>query len=492
MARRKTQDPKINLDDAVYINAIGEDLFGQRQHYRTTVKQNIYQNGWLDKEHVDGAIRAAVTEDRALAGKVKVFPIYCARDLQNKAADEVAKELMKNVPIDPPLPEASTLKGRALTQLKREQTKRNKKNLALKAQAKRNLEATGVDETKLFNLFLTACRQKKELWQDQASAQRISRGDQWVIPMRINGNHFTTLVIHFGANDTFYVKYFNSMAKKTEKDVPYEVREVIEGLKAHLNACDNAGYVNGNFLDISQNVQKENYNCGVFAFYSSLYLIYKNLKKVHPSGNYKDWMNSRYFTREYDAIMLSAREEMATLLRNHGYETKFINAPEPGSAQKKSVSNPNEEEAFLSWTAVGVLILGALGIALLITGIPPQIFALTTGLAAYLPASSLLTIVGSIFAGAFVFSITRELAGALLSHYYSADIQPSEVPEEAAEEALEEAPEEEPEEAPEEEAELAKKPPRLLPGFNAARKREKDKKAETKAPRRSTRLARHG
>lgn len=456
-----------------FIKPIREGFLYQRQHYQNTIKQDIYQNGCLDIEHLD-AIRVAIKKDPALKNRVRVFPGYCKEKTTGIMIDEVVKELTKNDPPEEALPERSTLQDEeALEARDAEENRRNERSQQLNAKARRILKDSAIDEKKIFTLFLAACRQEEALWSGQQFAKKIMEGEQWVIPIRLDQNHFTTLVIHF-SRGAYTIQYFDSLKESTESKntIPEKIAPLVEGFEKYIIDLGYA-YKKESFVDYSEKVQKDIENCGVFTFYASLYFVYQNAKREHPEGLFGTWVSVRDFVRNQAARLLFYREKMANLLKEEGYQTEFVNEPDPHHETKKSPYFDTDGEVF-SWSAIALLslsLIALLGAGSLWWGVVSLPLEVTQWIvmgqqamawvASGLPTNPALTF----FAGAF--SLT------FITHFVSfvgdwMQAAPASEPPASAPTPQTKEPE----------VQLEKNSPTLLKGFEASKEREKEREKE--------------
>jgi hypothetical protein len=159
-----------------------------------------------------------------------------------------------------------------------------------------------------FKHFIRACRRNDELWEGGAYPT-LAKDRQWIIPVRINQNHYTVLVIHFMNEQQVSVKYYNSSGSDLAKDTFTAMAAYFQPHNKTIN-----------YQCVSKHDQKDGYNCGVFAFYNAIKIACENLNcenpllKMLPNEALSDLTKA-----EYNEIFRRARLQIVDILKRVGH-----------------------------------------------------------------------------------------------------------------------------------------------------------------------------
>lgn len=307
------------------VDNIARNVWEQRQAYRNAgareglqdagVPNEMNLKDMLDREQVDGSIRAYIKDMPALANSVSVFPVFSDVSVKQEARTVVYNAIVKDarfqsvLPNNSELPEPSRLQGEALKARLEEEKKRNQQEQALNKRAEEALKQGGVQESTLFKYFLTACRKKQELWQDMMSPMP-TQNTQWVIPLHIGGIHYTLVVVNFLMDKEASILYYDSFGH----DMP---KPLLEGITQYLKSKD-VGMNRVTYQKESIHEQRgEGIECGVFVFYNAIRLL-SQLKGIE--NPLKEWIKqgSSAFSYSYKTVFAIYRVMMADLLKKEG------------------------------------------------------------------------------------------------------------------------------------------------------------------------------
>lgn len=204
---------------------------------------------------------------------------------------------------------------------------RKKKQADLRKEAEEALMSKNY-HTDSFRHFIIGCRRRNELWEGGVYPEGV-KDRQWIIPVRINQNHYTVLVIHFMNEQQASVKYYNSSGA----DIP---ADTFTSMDAYFQSRN----MTMNYQCVSKHDQTDAYNCGVFAFYHAIKIACENanidnpLLKMLPNEALSDLTKA-----EYNEFFRKARLQIVDILKRVGQNVSA--APtllvEPFSAEQSIV-----------------------------------------------------------------------------------------------------------------------------------------------------------
>ena len=337
-----SQKEVIKLNSDVFLDAISNNYYEDYTNFlnpdESTVTSTIGLSDWLNDVQIVEALRQVVSEDKKIAKSVKIFPEYCPVEVRATLRREIYDRLDQQHQ-----PERASPKGKRAKAAydKKRSEEEEARNEELEGVCEASLIESGIDnERKDFDLYLSACRGRKELWENSASPENIRTGDQWAIPVRLDEGHHVMVLVNFRANG-YEIKYFNT-ASEQSKQIAAEIEPIILGLKDHLENV-NKYYANpkiykdGVYRDYSLPIQgkkRDGHNCGPLTYYNFLYFIYQNAGIKRADGKYQNHVNEKEFKSQYFSTMKSLREEMVENLTKRGAKVVFEIEPEEEEEMK--------------------------------------------------------------------------------------------------------------------------------------------------------------
>lgn len=329
-------DTEIDLDDVIITKSeikqkIDNYIFKQRQicfgQHPTidAIPSEIDETCWFDAEHVDGMLHYLVSQRNHLSNSVAIFPVFSKDVIYLQAQTYVYKLLKRDprceglVPSNDPLPERSALEDdiEALEERDWEERRRNAQEKALRQKADEVLENNGISDEILFHWFLEAMSDSA----NNILKNRFRNCSQFIIPLRINNNHYTTAVVQAKGrtrnNKSVDIRYYDS--KGEDLDDSYQT--------SLLTFFTEKGY-DVNYECISENEQKyENNNCALFAALKSIDMANENVENDERLLQVAD-LNKE----EYQQFFKAQRFNAVQVLAANGFN---ISADDSISPQQK-------------------------------------------------------------------------------------------------------------------------------------------------------------
>jgi len=236
--------------------------------------EQLYANSWLDAELVYFAIRKLLQEDKRIPHPVHVIPTLCPdefeRSIETLVHDKIVadKEKYKDIIL---LSEKDCGEDDPV-----HAENRNRVRL-IKEKIEEILFNNHLDSSQSIKIFLQHILNKQAV--DFTQTQQI------VIPMRVGRNHFTVAVVHI-ENQKANISYKDSFNNQCPNDIRKPIFDFFKQLLGNNNVYFN------NIKIANNKMQRNSYDCGVFAILNSLDMVRQNagLTKFLPDSINREYL----------------------------------------------------------------------------------------------------------------------------------------------------------------------------------------------------------
>lgn len=238
-----------------------------------TVPSIVTRHSQFDAEHLDGILRYLVGERAHLVNTLGIFPVFNQDAFYRLAQDFVVNKILMEprfthlVKDTTPLVERSKVKDfpELLEARDLEEAKRSAQDREVNQEAAKILRENGITSDVLLLYYLQAIARSEQSYLGNREREDIlfDRCDQFIIPFRKDGNHYTVAVVQCTQKDEqrcAHIKYYDSLGSGLEAKYKSQLA------KFFLNM----GFPKVLYSNLSKREQKDKCNCAIFAGFKAI------------------------------------------------------------------------------------------------------------------------------------------------------------------------------------------------------------------------------
>ena len=278
-----------------------------------TVPSIVTRHSQFDAEHLDGILRYLVGARAHLVNTLGIFPVFNQDAFYRVAQDFVVNKILREpyfkhlVKDTEPLVERSEVKDfpELLEARDLEEAKRSAQDREANQEAAKILRENGITSDVLLLYYLEGIARSEQSYLGNREREDVlfDRCDQFIIPFRKDGNHYTVAVVQCTQKDEqrcAHIKYYDSLGAGL--DVKYKSQLA----KFFLNM----GFPKVLYSNLSKREQKDKYNCAIFAGFKAI-----DIANMHVANNERLLEN---LDTDYVALFDYARCRIVEMLRESG------------------------------------------------------------------------------------------------------------------------------------------------------------------------------
>ncbi|MCS5711204.1 hypothetical protein [Candidatus Berkiella aquae] len=311
--------PSVTISKEEITQAYLQYLIEQHQSYFHTVQGSnpgdsalaiIEADSQFEAEHVNGMLRYLIGQRPHFANQIGIFPVFNQDAFYRLAQDQLIKKMLNHpdyqylVKDTTPLIELSDCLDFPELWEKRntEEVHRTWQDQEAIRVAGDILDHQGTTDEVMLEWYLESIAASPLAFLGNMNQQDMAfkNCSQFIIPLRIDGVHYTVAIVDCTAEDTAHIKYYDSMGHDLQD---YLKQQLINFFENH--------FADVTYECVSKHEQKDGYNCGIFASFKAIDLININTQRSErllPNLN----------TQEYHALFNYFRNQVAEMLRLSG------------------------------------------------------------------------------------------------------------------------------------------------------------------------------